>query len=95
MCYQRNGRKCHLLSKKTIYVMSYETDKGEKVENYMLLALDDGLSNVISDDPEIVVWIDMKNVEKSLTYQYLIDFWQEVYPQIRKMSKIELIIPEK
>ena len=67
--------------------MSYETDKGEKVDNYMYLALDDGVSNFISDDPEVLVWVDIENVENSLIYQNLIDFWHEVYPKIIKSLK--------
>lgn len=82
---EETGRKCHLLSEKPIYVMSYETDNGEKVINYMYLALDDGISNYISDDPEILVWVDIENVGNSLIYQNLIEFWREVYPKIRKL----------
>ena len=84
---EETGRKCHLLSEKPIYVMSYETDKNEKVDNYMFLALDDGVSNFISDDPEVLVWVDMENVENLLVYQNLIEFWQEVYPKIRELLK--------
>lgn len=84
---EETGRKCHLLSEKPINIMSYETDKGEKVDNYMYLALDDGVSNFISDDSEILVWVDMDKVVNSLTYQNLIDFWQEVYPKIIKSLK--------
>lgn len=82
---EETGRKCHLLSEKPIYVMSYETDNGEKVINYMYLALDDGIINYISDDPEILVWVDIENVGNSLIYQNLIEFWREVYPKIRKL----------
>ena len=84
---EETGRKCHLLSEEPINIMSYETDKGEKVDNYMYLALDDGVSNFISDDPEVLVWVDIENVENSLIYQNLIDFWHEVYPKIIKSLK--------
>ena len=67
--------------------MSYETDKGEKVYNYMYLALDDGVSKSISDDPEVLVWVDIEKVGNLLMYQNLIEFWQEVYPIIRELLK--------
>lgn len=84
---EETGRKCHLLSEEPINIMSYETDKGEKVDNYMYLALDGGVSHSIFDDAEILVWVDMDKVVNSLTYQNLIDFWQEVYSKIIKSLK--------
>ena len=87
---EETGRKCHLLLEKPISIMSYETDKGEKVYNYMYLALDDGVSKSISDDPEVLVWVDIEKVGNLLMYQNLIEFWQEVYPIIRELLKNEV-----
>ena len=85
---EETGRKCHLLSENPINIMNYETDKGEKVINYMYLALDDGVSNSISGDPEVLIWVDIEKVENSLIHQNLIEFWHEVYPKIIEILKL-------
>ena len=81
---EETGRLCHLIDDAPIDIMYYKTSTGEKVENYMYLAQDDGLNDYISKDSEILVWIDIDNVLKSLDYPNLIEFWQKVYPEVKK-----------
>mgnify|MGYP002870095557 CR=1 FL=1 len=81
---EETGRLCHLIDETPLDIMYYKTSSGEKIENYMYLAQDDGEVEYTSKDPEILVWIDIDNVGKSLDYPNLIEFWKKVYKEVKK-----------
>ena len=50
----------------------------------MYLAQDDGEALEESKDPEILVWVDIDNVSRSLDYPNLIKFWNKVEKEVKK-----------
>ena len=81
---EETGRDCSLVSNDPIGVLKYVTSKGENVETYMYLAFDKGKHIGESVDPEICVWVDIANVEDTLVYENLKEFWKEVYPIVKE-----------
>ncbi len=81
---EETGRLCHLIEDAPLDIMHYVTSNGERVENYMYLAQDDGEALEESKDPEILVWVDIDNVSRSLDYPNLIKFWNKVEKEVKK-----------
>ncbi len=81
---EETGRLCHLIEDSPLDIMHYVTSNGERVENYMYLAQDDGEALEESKDPEILVWVDIDNVSRSLDYPNLIKFWNKVEKEVKK-----------
>ena len=81
---EETGRLCHLIEDAPLDIMHYVTRNEERVENYMYLAQDDGEALEESRDPEILVWIDIDNVGRSLEYPNLIKFWNKVEKEVKK-----------
>ncbi len=82
---EETSRKSHLASDKEIGTMYYVTQEDEKVEVYIYLALDDGKSDKISPDPEILVWVEFDDVAEALSYDNLIEFWNRVKPKVKEL----------
>lgn len=81
---EETGRLCHLIEDEPLDIMYYITRNDERIENYMYLAQDDGEALEESKDPEILVWIDIDNVSRSLDYPNLIKFWNKVEKEVKK-----------
>ena len=77
---EETGRKNHLVSNNPIYKQEYVTPRGEEVENYMFLAIDDGMTDeeIPEELKESLVWVKIDNVESMLSYQDLIEMWKDV-----------------
>ena len=75
---EETGRKNHLVDEKEIYVVKYSTLKGEDVELYMYLAVDDGLTDKVipEEDTEKWEWFNIDEVEKKVDFKNLKDFWR-------------------
>ena len=88
---EETGRTCRLVDNTPVDILKYSTPRGENVENYMYLAIDTGKSerDILEKDKERVVWVKPKDVEKTLTYTDLKEFWNKV------KGKVEEIIEEK
>lgn len=54
----------------------YKDSKGNEIENYFYLAIDDGKTEkeIKEKDKEITVWKKYDGVEETLSYQNLKDF---------------------
>lgn len=76
---EETGRKCRLLSKEPIGIISYTNSEGN-INTYMFLSVDEGPSTkeFKEEDKEVCVWVDFDKVEEKLSYQNLKDFWNEV-----------------
>lgn len=70
-------RENHLYSENEIDIIKYSTPSGEKVENYMYIAIDDGPTkkNISELDKEISAWFDFEKVEEKIIYDNLKIFW--------------------
>ena len=82
---EETGHFCHLLSEEAFSTLSYTTPDQEEVEAHFFIALDDGKSNNISPDPEILVWIDIDDVDKSLSYDNLKILWEDAKEIVMKV----------
>lgn len=74
---EETGRKIRLVSEKELGILSYITKKGENVDTYLYLAIDEGIleKEIPEDLKEVVEWIDFENVEDFLTHDDLKEFW--------------------
>ncbi len=77
-------RANHLLINEEIYTEKYITPSGEKVENHLYIAIDDGPTskNIAIEDREELIWVDPTEVLELLTYEDLKKIWEEIYPKI-------------
>lgn len=84
---EETGRTCKLVDSTPVDILKYSTPRGENVENYMYLAIDTGKSEkeIAEKDKERVVWVKPKDVEKTLTYTDLKEFWNKVKTQVEKI----------
>ena len=84
---EETGRKNHLLLDRPSYTLEYTTPRGEEVENHMFIAIDEGATDkeIPEDLKEKLVWIDFKEVEKKLSYQDLIEMWNEIKEDVFKL----------
>lgn len=80
-------RACHLLYAQEISILKYTTPNGEKVENHMYLAIDDGLTskNIPFYDREKFEWFSFDDIETKLNFNNLKKLWNEVKEQVYKI----------
>ena len=69
------------------YISKYTTPSGEKVENYMYIAIDQGKSDNDSTDTHEFKWIDIDQVLNILSYDSLKEDFQKVLPEIKNILK--------
>lgn len=84
---EETGHDCHLVSNKELLKIYYSNPKGENVENYFYLAIDDGITNdeIDEKDKEQTKWVKYSEVETTLSHQNLKDFWNEIKHEVKKM----------
>ena len=72
---------------KEISINHYKDSKGNEIENYFYLAIDDGKTEkeIKEKDKEITVWKKYDEVEETLSYQNLKDFWNEIKFEVEKI----------
>lgn len=87
-------RANHLLINKEIYVLKYTTPLGENVENYMYISVDDGptTKNIPVKDRETLQWVDVDNVENTLSYDNLKELWLKIKPAINSIFENDGVI---
>jgi len=81
---EETKRDCHLLSTEPLDVLRYVDSVGDETETYYYLASDDGASDNDCTDTHELHWIDFDEVEKTLSYQNLKDFWNQIKIIIEK-----------
>ena len=81
---EETGRKCHIISSEVLRVMEYVDSVGDETETYMYLAVDDGPSSetFAPEDVEQTVWKFLEDVEETLSYPNLKEFWNEVKSKV-------------
>lgn len=84
---EETGHDCHLVSNKELSKIYYSNPKGENVENYFYLAIDDGITNdeIDEKDKEQTKWIKYSEVETTLSHQNLKDFWNEIKQKVKEI----------
>lgn len=88
---EETGHKCHLLCDKEIAKIEYVSSRGENVENYFFIAIDDGVSieYINEKDKEKTVWINYLAVEDKLIYPNLIEFWKSIKSFVKRVIEGE------
>ena len=81
---EETGRNCSLVSNNHLDILKYKTPSGEEVETYMYLAIDNGKHEGESVDPEICIWVDIDNVEDTLSHENLKVFWRKIYSIVKE-----------
>ena len=86
---EETGHNCHLYSQKEIAIIYFNNSKGEKVENFFYIAIDDGKSEKeISDEvKEITVWKKYTEIEETLSHENLKQFWNEIKGKVEDIIK--------
>ena len=81
---EETARDIKLIMEEPIYINKYTTPQGEDVEVYFYLAEDLGeyQGEIKEEDKEISEWFDIKDVRNILSYDDLIEMWDEVLPII-------------
>lgn len=77
---EETGRKCIIIPSRPLPVLTYTDSKGKNTEAYYFLAQDIGPSPLIFDSKLVhkIVWVPYDKVKETLSYQNLIDFWNEI-----------------
>lgn len=87
---EETGRKIEIVSDKELGILSYITKKGENVDTYLYLAIDEGIldKDIPENLKEELEWVEFENVEKMLTHDDLKEFWnmkkQYIFDYIEK-----------
>ena len=81
------GRKNHIIE--NLGAVNYITEKGEDVELYLYLAIDDGRSHEIIEEnlKEKLYWFSVDEVEVKLKYDDMKSFWKKTKQRIVDLLK--------
>lgn len=88
---EETGHDCHLVDERVRAILHYTNARGEKVENYFYLAIDDGLTKdeIDEKDKELSVWRNYREIDNLLEYQVLKDFWYKVKKELNYIIEKE------
>lgn len=88
---EETGHDCQIIEDKEIAKIEYVTSKGEEVEVHFYLAIDAGLhiGEIDEKDREDTIWLDINEVEETLSHENLKEFWKSIENQVE--VKIENI----
>ena len=86
---EETGRNLHLVSDKEIGINKYKNGKGNDVDCYFYLAIDEGPSNKEIDeiDKEELVWVDFDKVGEVVSFRNLNEFWEEIKDKVEEILK--------
>lgn len=69
------GHNCHIIGDKEIAVLHYNTPRGEVVENYYYLAIDDGVCK--------------EEIEETISYLNIKEMWNKIKNQVERIVNDE------
>lgn len=81
---EETKREVALVSSSPIHIESYRTPKGEFVEVYYYLGIDNGKSSNRSWDTHPVVWVPFEEVYDKLTYPTSKNTWNAIKDEVAK-----------
>lgn len=84
---EETGHECHLIKEKEIAKINYSNPSGEDVENYFFVAMDDGVSekNINENDKEETIWKDFSEIENTLSYENLVELWNNIKNEVKEI----------
>ena len=85
---EETGYDCHFINNKPIAKINYSTPNGEDVENYLFVAIEDGITkkSIAEKDKEKMIWEDFSEIGNKLFSQDLKELWEKI-----KNNIIEII----
>lgn len=88
---EETGHYCHIIQEKEIALIRYTNPSGENVENYFYIAIDDGICKEKIDEKykETTVWKEFEEIEKTLSYQNLIELWNKIKIEVESVINNE------
>lgn len=77
---EETSHNCHLIENKEIDILYYKTLRGEDVESYYYLAIDDGICDetISKELKEIIVWKEIEDIEETLSYKNIKEMWKKI-----------------
>ena len=90
---EETGHACHIYINKEISKINYISSKGENVENYFYVAIDDGIynGNIEEKDKEETIWKEIEEIENTLSHENLKEFWKKIKGEIKKIIENECL----
>lgn len=84
---EETGRKNYLVSDNEIDIIKYITSKGENVELYMYIAIDEGQTKneIAQEDQEKWDWFDINQVEDKVEFENLKEFWKKAKIRVQEV----------
>ena len=81
------GRLCKIVDSVVLPLTVYTHPSGYVAEVHNYLAIDIGKSDKIFDEELVheLIWVSIEDVKDKLTYDNLIDLWNEALPMIEKV----------
>jgi len=89
---EETGRQCRIITSKALPILTYIDSQGDNTEAHYYLASDEGPSLKVFDPKLIheVVWESTEDVENTLSYINLINFWNEIKIIINEILKNQI-----
>ncbi|HAN10612.1 MAG TPA: hypothetical protein DCP90_08395 [Clostridiales bacterium] len=88
---EETGRKCCIISTKELPIVTYADSSGSLGDTHYFLACDEDQSTKAFNKELVheLVWKSPEDVENTLTYQNLKDFWREIKAIVDEVIKNE------
>ncbi len=83
---EETGRTCIILNETPVGILHYTDSQNDETDVYFFLALENGKTKreVKEEDKELLKWVDINEVEKTLSYKNLKDFWVNIKKEVEK-----------
>ena len=83
---EETGRTCIIPNETPVGRLHYTDSQNDETDVYYFLALEKGKTKreVKEEDKESLKWVDVNEVEKTLSYQNLKDFWNSIKKEVEK-----------
>ena len=83
---EETGRTCIIPNETPVGRLHYTDSQNDETDVYYFLALENGKTKreVKEEDKESLKWVDVNEVEKTLSYQNLKDFWNSIKKEVEK-----------
>ena len=83
---EETGRTCIILNETPVGILHYTDSQNDETDVYYFLALENGKTKreVKEEDKELLKWVDINEVEKTLSYKNLKDFWVNIKKEVEK-----------
>lgn len=88
---EETGRICKIDNSKKLPILTYKNQNGDTIETNFYIGIDQEKTDKIFETNLVhdLVWMPQEEVEKTLSYQNLTEFWNEVKPIIGEVLKDE------